>query len=91
MEQLKKILKKKKQSPKNIKGLNYENEKKLNGVIPVLQSFFKNGDLDETAQQNHIKFLISKKLVDFLALGTGSEDMNISTRKNNKIAKIFQL
>ena len=61
--------------------------RKLNGVIPVLQSFFKNGDLDETAQQNHIKFLISKKVGGFWALGTGSEDMNISFKKRIKIAK----
>ena len=30
--------------------------RKLNGVIPVLQSFFRNGDLDETAQQNISSF-----------------------------------
>ena len=34
--------------------------RKLNGVIPVLQSFFKNGDLDETAQHNHQVFDIQK-------------------------------
>ena len=38
--------------------------RKLNGYS-VLQSFFRNGDLDETAQQKHIKFLISKKVGGF--------------------------
>ena len=63
--------------------------RKLNGVIPVLQSFFRNGDLDETAQQKHIKFLISKKVGGFWALGTGSEDMNISFQEKNKNSKKY--
>ena len=63
--------------------------RKINGVVPVVQSFFCNGKIDKLSTQKHIKFLISKKIGGLWTLGTGSEDMNISFEKRVQIAKII--
>lgn len=64
--------------------------RKLNGVIPVVQSFFNSkGEIDENSTRKHINFLVKNKVGGLWVLGTGSEDMNISFNKRLEIAKII--
>lgn len=60
----------------------------LNGIIPVVQTFFdQNGNIDKVSSLKHIKYLSKLKVGGFWVLGTGSEDMNIIFSKRVEIAE----
>lgn len=60
----------------------------LEGVIPVLQTpLTADGAIDHEAIARHIDFLIGKEVGGFWALGTGSEDMNLTFAKRLAVAE----
>lgn len=63
--------------------------RRLLGVIPVLTTpIHKNGSIDTQGLQRLVEFLVSKKIGGLWALGTGSEDMNLSFKKRIEVAKV---
>lgn len=66
-----------------------ETDREIKGIVPVLTTpLNKDGSVDESALARIIEFLISKRVGGFWALGTGSEDMNLSFDRRLKIARI---
>lgn len=65
--------------------------RKLIGTVPVVQSFFRKNKIDKIAQEQHIDFLIKKKVGGLWVLGTGSEDMNINMKKRVELTKIITM
>jgi 4-hydroxy-tetrahydrodipicolinate synthase len=62
----------------------------LTGIIPVLSTpILKDGSIDEKGLGRLVEFLISKGAGGFWALGTGSEDMNLSFGKRIQVARII--
>jgi len=62
----------------------------IEGIIPVLTTPLKiNGTVDEPALKRIIEFLISKHVGGFWALGTGSEDMNLTFSQRMEIARVI--
>lgn len=60
----------------------------IKGVIPVVQTpLNKDESVDVPALRRLIEFLVSKKVGGFWALGTGSEDMNLSYKKRLLVAQ----
>lgn len=63
--------------------------RKLQGVIPVVTTpMNKDGSIDGEALTRLVNRLIEKKVGGFWALGTGSEDMNLSYQKRLQVAQI---
>lgn len=61
----------------------------IKGIVPVLTTpLNKDGSVDTSALARIIEFLISKRVGGFWALGTGSEDMNLSFAQRLKIAHV---
>ena len=62
--------------------------RELRGVIPVVQTpLHEDGSIDVEAQARLINYLVDKGVGDFWALGTGSEDINLSFEKRLTAAK----
>lgn len=62
---------------------------KIKGIIPVLTTpLEKDGSIDEKGLIKLIDFLIEKRAAGFWALGTGSEDMNLTYAKRIQVARI---
>lgn len=62
--------------------------RELKGVIPVLQTpVHRDGSIDVEAQARLVHYLHGKDVGGFWALGTGSEDMNLSFEKRLTAAK----
>lgn len=62
--------------------------RELIGVIPVLHTAFNaDGSIDEQGQMNLVNFLVEKNVGGFWALGTGSEDMNLTFDKRLQVAR----
>ncbi len=60
----------------------------LEGVVPVLETTLTaDGAIDEAAQARLVEFLIDAGAAGFWALGTGSEDMNLSFDKRLTAAR----
>lgn len=65
------------------------NRSKFKGILPVLSTpLNKDGSIDAEGLKNLVEFLIKKGAVGFWALGTGSEDMNLSFQKRIEVARI---
>lgn len=61
----------------------------LEGVIPVVQTpIFEDGSIDAEGLKRLIEFLIGKGVGGFWALGTGSEDMNLTFKKRLQVAEV---
>jgi 4-hydroxy-tetrahydrodipicolinate synthase len=66
-----------------------DNTREIKGIVPVLTTpLNRDGSVDESALRNIVEFLISTGVGGFWALGTGSEDMNLSFSRRVKIAQI---
>jgi 4-hydroxy-tetrahydrodipicolinate synthase len=64
-------------------------DREIKGIVPVLTTpLNKDGSVDQSALARIIEFLISKRVGGFWALGTGSEDMNLSFARRLQIAHI---
>jgi 4-hydroxy-tetrahydrodipicolinate synthase len=62
----------------------------LRGIIPVLSTpLLKDGSIDEEGLERLVQFLIGKGAGGFWALGTGSEDMNLSFGKRVQVARVI--
>jgi 4-hydroxy-tetrahydrodipicolinate synthase len=62
--------------------------RQLKGVIPVVQTPVRqDGEVDVEGLNRLIDFLLSKDVGGFWALGTGSEDMNLSFDKRLTVAR----
>jgi 4-hydroxy-tetrahydrodipicolinate synthase len=61
----------------------------LNGIIPVLNTpLLADGSIDAEGLRRLVAFLIGKGVGGFWALGTSSEDMNLSFKKRLQVARI---
>jgi 4-hydroxy-tetrahydrodipicolinate synthase len=61
----------------------------LKGIIPVLNTpLFEDGSIDGEALRRLVEFLVQKEAGGFWALGTSSEDMNLSFKKRLQVAQI---
>jgi dihydrodipicolinate synthase/N-acetylneuraminate lyase len=61
----------------------------VNGIVPVVVTpLTKEGDIDEAGLQRLMQFLVGKKIGGLWALGTGSEDMNLSFDKRIRVAQV---
>ena len=64
-------------------------DREIKGIVPVLTTpLNKDGSVDESALGSIIEFLISKRVGGFWALGTGSEDMNLSFSQRLRISSV---
>ena len=64
--------------------------RQLKGVIPVVQTpIHRDGSIDTEGLKRLIAFLVGKRVGGFWALGTGSEDMNLSFEKRLTVARII--
>src|SRR4029079_9936055 len=62
----------------------------LKGVIPVVQTpIHADGSIDTEGLARLIDYLVDAKVGGFWALGTGSEDMNLSYEKRLTVARIL--
>ncbi len=62
----------------------------LHGIIPVLSTpLLEDGSVDEAGLRRLVQFLIGKGVGGFWALGTSSEDMNLSFEKRLQVAQII--
>ncbi len=62
--------------------------RQLRGVIPVVQTpVHRDGSIDTEGLKRLIEFLTGKGVGGFWALGTGSEDMNLSFEKRLSVAR----
>lgn len=62
--------------------------RRLEGVVPVLETTLTaDGAIDEPAQGRLVEFLVDAGTAGFWALGTGSEDMNLSFDKRLTAAR----
>ena len=62
---------------------------KIEGIVPVLVTpLTKEGDIDEVGLEKLLEFLLTKTTAGFWALGTGSEDMNLTYAKRLKLARL---
>ena len=61
----------------------------LQGILPVLSTpILKDGSIDEDGLRRLVGFLLGKGVAGFWALGTSSEDMNLSFEKRIQVARI---
>jgi dihydrodipicolinate synthase/N-acetylneuraminate lyase len=62
--------------------------RELKGVIPVVQTpVHEDGAIDTDAISRHLRYLENTGVGGYWALGTGSEDMNLSFQKRLTVAK----
>ena len=63
---------------------------KIEGIVPVLVTpLTKELDIDEAGLEKLLEFVISKPIAGLWALGTGSEDMNLTYAKRLKLARLI--
>jgi len=61
----------------------------IKGVVPVLVTpLTDSGEIDEKALGKLVQFLVGKEIGGIWALGTGSEDMNLTFAKRLQVARI---
>jgi dihydrodipicolinate synthase/N-acetylneuraminate lyase len=66
-----------------------EKSRGLNGIIPVLNTpLNQDGSIDAQSLKRLVEFLIAKGVGGFWALGTSSEDMNLSFKKRLQVARL---
>ncbi len=62
----------------------------IEGIVPVLVTpLKKDGEIDEAGLEKLLEFLISKSIGGLWALGTGSEDMNLTYAKRLQLARLI--
>ena len=62
--------------------------RQLKGIIPVVVTpLNEDGSIDVSGQEGLIDFLVEKEVSGLWALGTNSEDMNLSFRKRLQAAE----
>ena len=61
----------------------------VKGIVPVVVTpLDRDGNIDGSGLKRLVKFLINKKIGGLWALGTGSEDMNLSFSKRIEVAQV---
>lgn len=59
----------------------------VNGIIPVLQTPLKYGEIDRESLTRHVNWLLNKGVAGLWVLGTGSEDMHLTFQQRVKVAR----
>ena len=63
-------------------------DRNVNGIVPVVQTPLKSGEVDSKSLFRHINYLATKKIGGLWVLGTGSEDMHLDMRRRLEVAKV---
>jgi len=63
-------------------------DRNVAGIVPVLQTPLKGGEIDERSLARHVNWLCTKDIGGLWVLGTGSEDMHLDLKRRIKVAEV---